>query len=136
MRAVTGSYSMPVRRQVSRSALGQQREEQSGAHARFQHAAPGKAQPFGGSPESTDDRLRRVVGVLRGALQGGVFRRRDGGFERRADLLPVRPERVLAGAAEAVLRQFRRTEADEAQQLRLLVRRSVRGPTAPAPSTD
>ena len=81
----------------------------------------GKAQPFGGAPESADDRLRRVVGILRGALQGGVFLRRDGGFERRADLLPAGAEIVLAGTAEAVLRQFRRAEADEAQQLRLLV---------------
>ena len=101
---------------------GQQGEEQAGSHAGFQHAAPAKAQPFGGSPESTDDRLRRVVGILRGALQGGIFLRRDGGFERRADVLPLRPERVLAGAAETVLGEFRSTKAGEAQQLRLLVR--------------
>ena len=81
--------------------LRQQREEQAGAHAGFQHAAPGKAQPFGGSPESTDDRLRRVVRVLRRALQRGVFRRRDGGFERRADLVPLGPEFRFAGAAES-----------------------------------
>ena len=122
MRAVIGSYSMPVSWQVVAQRGGQQGEEQAGAHAGFQHAAPAKAQPFGGAPESADDRLRRVVGILRGALQGGVFLRRDGGFERRADLLPVRTEFILAGAAEAVLRQFRSAEADEAQQLRLLVR--------------
>jgi hypothetical protein len=54
-------------------------------------------------------------------LQGGVFLRRDGGFERRAGLLPAGAEVVLAGAAKAVLRQFRSAETDEAQQLRLLV---------------
>ena len=63
------------------------------------------------------------MSILGGTLEGGVFLRRDGGFERRADLLPAGPEVVLAGAAEAVLRQVRRAEADEAQQLRLLLRR-------------
>ena len=115
--------------------FGQQREEQAGAHAGFQHAPAGEAEPFGGAPEAGDDRLRRVMRVLRGALQRGVFFRRDGGFERRADLLPARAEFILAGAAEAVLRQLRRAEADEAQQLRLLVRRSGRGRTVRAPST-
>ena len=61
------------------------------------------------------------MGILSGALQGGVFLRRDGGFERRADLLPAGPEFRLAGTAEAVLRQIRGAEADEAQQLRLLL---------------
>ena len=54
-------------------------------------------------------------------MQGGVFLRRDGGFERRAGLLPAGAEFILAGAAKAVLRQFRSTETDETQQLRLLV---------------
>jgi hypothetical protein len=62
------------------------------------------------------------VGILRGALQGDIFFRRDGGFERGADVLPVWPEFRLAGAAKAILRQFRSAEADEAQQQRLLVR--------------
>src|SRR5271166_5828620 len=75
---------------------------------------------YGGSPEAADDRLRRVVGILRGALQRGVFLR-DGGFECGTDLLPLRPERVLTRTAEAVLCQFRSAEADEAQQLRLLL---------------
>jgi hypothetical protein len=52
----------------------------------------------------------------------GVFLRRDGGLERGADLLPAGAEFIFAGAAEAVLRQIRSTETDEAQQLRLLVR--------------
>jgi hypothetical protein len=51
--------------------LGQQSEEQAGAHARFQHPPAVKTQPFGGAPECADDRLRRVMGVLRGPLQGG-----------------------------------------------------------------
>ena len=68
---------------------GQQREEQAGAHAGFQHPPAGEAEPFGGAPEAADDRLRRVVGILRSALQGGVFFRRDGGFERRAGFLPA-----------------------------------------------
>ena len=106
----------------------EQGEEQAGAHAGFQHAAPGEAQPRRGAPEPANDRLGRVVGVLGGALEGGVFLRRDGGFERRADLLPAGPEAVLAGTAEAVLRQLRGAEADEAQQLRLLAqsRRAAR----------
>src|SRR5258708_5130883 len=63
------------------------------------------------------------MGVLRGALQSGVFRWRDGGFERRADRMPVRAEFVLARTAETVLCQFRRAETDEAQQVFLFIRR-------------
>jgi hypothetical protein len=59
--------------------------------------------------------------ILCGALQGGVFLGRNGGFERRAGLLPAGAEIVLAGTAEAVLRQLRGAETDETQQLRLLV---------------
>ena len=99
----------------------QQREEQAGAHAGFQHAAAGEAEPFGGAPERPDDRLRRVVRILGRALQCRVFRRGDGGFECGTDLLPAGAEFRLAGTAEAVLRQLGGTEADEAQQLRLLV---------------
>src|ERR1019366_8469425 len=64
----------------------QQGEEQAGAHAGLQDTPPGKAQSPRGSPESTDDNLRRVMGVLRRALEGGVFLRRDSGFECRAGL--------------------------------------------------
>jgi hypothetical protein len=63
------------------------------------------------------------MSVLRGALQGSVFLRRDGCLERRAGLLPAGPEFCLAGAAEAALRQLGRAETGEAQQPRLLVRR-------------
>jgi hypothetical protein len=62
------------------------------------------------------------VGILRGALQSGVFLGCDGGFERGADVLPVGAEVLLAGAAETVLCQFRCAEANEAQQVRLLGR--------------
>ena len=51
--------------------------------------------------------------VLRRALQRGVFHWCDGIFDRRADLLPAGAEVVLAGAAEAVLRQLRGAETDE-----------------------
>ena len=52
MRAVIGSYSMPVSWHGVAQRLGQQGEEQAGAHAGLQHAAAGKAQPLGGAPEA------------------------------------------------------------------------------------
>ncbi len=112
----------------------EQGEEQAGAHAGFQHAAPAEAQPHRGPPESRDECFRCEVSILGGTLEGGVFFWRDGGFERRTDFLPAGPEIVLAGAAEAVLRQLRGAEADEAQQSAPARPASARGPTAQAPS--
>jgi len=61
------------------------------------------------------------MGVLRGALQGGIFFRRNGFFERFADLLPVGTEFSFARAAETILRQFGCAEPNEAHELRLLI---------------
>ena len=97
-----------------RRASGQQGEEQAGAHARLQHVAAGEAEALGCSPKSTDDRLGRVVGVLRRPLQGGVFGRGHRVGEILADRLPAGPKLRGARQREGVLRQFRCPEADEA----------------------
>ena len=99
-----------------------QREEQAGAHAGLQHPAGGEAEPLGGAPDGADHRLRRVVGVLSGALQGNIFGGGGGLDQVLADLLPARPEPALAGKRKHVLRQLGGAEADEAQQAFLFPR--------------
>ena len=122
MRAVTGSYSMPVSWQVSRSASGSSAKNRPVPMPGSSTRPPLKPSRSAARQSAGDDRLGRVVSVLRRTLQRCVFFRCDGGFERRADLLPAGAEFILAGRRKAVLRQLRRAEADEAQQLRLLVR--------------
>ena len=56
-------------------------------------------------------------------MQGGVFRRCRDAREVAADFLPAGPETVRAGQREAILRQVRGAEADEAKQLRLFAGR-------------
>ena len=121
MRAVMGSYSTPVSRVASRRASGQQGEEQARSHAWLQDVPAVEPEVLGGAPEAADHRLGGVVGVLRCPLQGGVFRRRRDGREGATDFLPAGPETVRAGQREAILGQVRGPEADEAQELRLLL---------------
>ena len=101
--------------------FGQQGEEQPRPHARLQHAAAGEAEALHGAPQGADDGLRRVVGILGGALEGGILGRGHGVGEDLPDLVPSRAEPGLARQREGVLCQVGGAEADEAQQGRLLV---------------
>jgi hypothetical protein len=99
----------------------QQGEEQASAHAGFEHTPAVKAEMLGRAPEGADDRLGGVVGILGRPLQGRVFGRRDRFRELLADVFPAGPEPGRTRQRKAGLGQFGRTEAGEAEQLRLFL---------------
>ena len=75
-----------------------------------------------GPPQAADDRLGGVVGILGCALKRRVFRRGRDVRQVLADLLPAGAEALGARQREAVLRQVRGPEADEAKKGGLLLR--------------
>ena len=85
----------------SRSAAGSRAKNRPVPMPGSSTRPPVKPRRWAARQSATDDRLRRVVRILRRALQGGVFLRRDGGFERRADLLPAGAEFGPRRAAES-----------------------------------
>lgn len=101
----------------------QQGEEQAGAHARLEYTAAGEGETQRGVPQSADNALGRVVGVLRRALQGRIFGRRHRVGEGTTDRFPSVAVSRRSGLRKAVLGEFGGTEADEAQQPCLLFRR-------------
>ena len=102
--------------------LGQQGEEQAGAHAGLEHAAAGEAETLSGVPQRPDNALGCVVGILRRTLQGRIL----GGRHRVGEITPDRFPPVAvsgrSGQRKAVLSELGGAEAHKAQQLRLLLR--------------
>ncbi len=107
--------------------LRHQRREQAGADARFEHTRAAPSEPQRTGPYRPDNRFRHEMGALRAARQRDIVRLRHGVLQFGAEVFPAVGERRLAGQAEDAVREVRLDEADEADQLALLIvgRRSL-----------
>ena len=97
------------------------REKQPGSHARLEHNSASEAEPLCGTPQRADDRLRRVVRILRRALEYGVFGRADTIREIAADLVPAGAETGGARQRKAVLCELGGAEPGKAQHQSLFI---------------
>ena len=122
MRAVTGSYSTPVKLRSTAQRLGQQGEEQAGAHAGLEHTAAGEPQMLSGVPECADDAARVCSGHTGSRAAGPRTPRRHRIGEISADLFPPVAVSGCSGQRKAVLRKLGGAEAHKAQQLRLFLK--------------
>ncbi len=102
--------------------LGQQGEEQAGAHAGLEHAAAGKPQMLSGVPQRPDNALGCVVGILRRALQGRILCGRHRVGEIAPDRFPPVAVSGCSGQRKTVLSELGGAETHKAQQSRLLLR--------------
>jgi hypothetical protein len=95
--------------------LGQQDEEQAGAHAGLEHTAAGEPQMLSGVPQRPDNAFGRVVGILGRALQGGIFGRRHRVGEITPDRFPPVAVSSCSEQRKAILSKLGGAKAHKAQ---------------------
>ena len=115
--------------------VGQQGEEQAGAHARLEHAAAGEAEAFSGVPQRPDNALGRVVGVLRRTLQGRIFGGRHRVGEITTDLRPSRRGIPSLRAAESSSGRVRWRRSPRSAAVAPALQASAHDPQLRSPST-